>query len=271
MILEKIRQAYPQLSKSQKRLADLVANAYPEAAFMTASRMARRAGVNEATVIRFAQRLGYPGFPEFVRDIQAVVQEELKGPEARGAEAPLAKSLSDQVEGLQRLASHIPREVGERVVALLRGRRRICVSGQGVSYWLAGAFAAELATGGLHAWAVPSDPESLAQALAELTEADALVGVAAMGECLELARALVVARERGVPTLAVAWSAVSAAAQAADAALSGPGGEAMPAHGVGAIAALLDALAQALAGVNREGAQSFARAVDGTLRRLRAG
>ncbi len=271
MILEKIRQAYPQLSKSQKRLADLVANAYQEAAFMTASRMARRAGVNEATVIRFAQRLGYPGFPEFVRDIQALVQEELKGPEAAEAQVPLVKSLSDEVECLQRLASHVSRESAERAVGLLAGRRRICVAGQGVSYWLAGAFATELAASGRQAWAVPGDAQSLAQALAELTESDALVGVAAMRESPELARALAVARERGVPTLAVAWSPLSATAQAADAALSGPGGESEPAHSVGAIAALLDALAQSLSGLNRAGAKSFARTVDGALRRLQVG
>ena len=42
MILEKIRQLYPKLTKSQKRLADFIATSYQEAAFMTASRLARR-------------------------------------------------------------------------------------------------------------------------------------------------------------------------------------------------------------------------------------
>ena len=78
MILEKIRQIYPQLTKSQSRLADFIAASYQEAAFMTASRLARRVGVNEATVIRFAQRLDYAGYPDLIQDIQAIVQEELK-------------------------------------------------------------------------------------------------------------------------------------------------------------------------------------------------
>ena len=77
MVLEKIRQLYPELTKSQRRLADFVAVSYREAAFMTASRLARKLGVNEATVIRFAQRLGYSGYPEFVQDVRAVVQDEL--------------------------------------------------------------------------------------------------------------------------------------------------------------------------------------------------
>ena len=39
-VLERIRQVYPQLTKSQKRLADFVTAYYREAAFMTASRLA---------------------------------------------------------------------------------------------------------------------------------------------------------------------------------------------------------------------------------------
>lgn len=270
MILEKIRQTYPQLSKSQKRLADLVVNAYQEAAFMTASRMAKRAGVNEATVIRFAQRLGYPGFPEMVRDIQAVVCEELKTPAEAGVEAPLLRSLSGQREALERLLSHVSREQGERAMAALRGKRRVFVTGEGVSYWLAGAFAAELKVRGCDGRVVPGDALSLAQALAEMGQGDALVGIAAAGDSPELARALAVARQRGVPTLAVAWSSLSAIAQASDVALSCQGSEPAPLHAVGTVAALLGALAQALVGEDPSSAQRFATAVDAALASLRA-
>jgi DNA-binding MurR/RpiR family transcriptional regulator len=270
LILEKIRRTYPQLSKSQRRLADLIVNAYQEAAFMTASRMAKRAGVNEATVIRFAQRLGYPGFPELVRDIQVVVQEELKAP-AGGEEMPLLKNLGEELESLERLASHVSREKGEQVVALLRGKHRLWVAGQGVSYWLAGAFVAGLAGSGHEVRLVPGDVQSLAHALAEMEEGDVLVGVAATGESPEVGRAMALARERGVPALAVTWSPLSAMAQMADVALSCPGAELAPACGVGAVAALLDALARTLAGANRAGAQAYAGAVDDALRRLRVG
>ena len=270
MILEKIRQTYPQLSKSQRRLADLIVNAYQEAAFMTASRMAKRAGVNEATVIRFAQRLGYPGFPELVQDIQAVVQEELRAPTG-GEDAPLLKTLGDELESLGRLASHVTREKGEQVMALLRGRRCIWVAGQGASYWLAGTFAFGLATGGYRAQVVTGDLPSLAVALAGMEESDVLVGIAAVGDSPELARALAVARERGVPTLAVTWSPLSGLAQVADVVLSCPGAEAASGCGVGAVAVLLDALARALAVSNQSGAQTFTQAVDGALGRLRVG
>ena len=77
MILERIRQHYEELTRSQRRIADFVASSYHEAAFMTASLIAQRMGLNEATVVRFAQRLGYSGYPGMSIEIQDLVQREL--------------------------------------------------------------------------------------------------------------------------------------------------------------------------------------------------
>ncbi|HOG46733.1 MAG TPA: MurR/RpiR family transcriptional regulator [Anaerolineae bacterium] len=273
MILERIRQVYPQLTKSQKKLAGFVANSYQEAAFMTASRMARRLSVNEATVIRFAQRLGYQGYPDLIHDVQAIVQEELKTPEGEAmvaAEEPFLTSLANEVESLQRAATHVSAEAAHRVLALLRGTRRIYVVGQGVWYYLAGAFASGLAMIGLDGRVVAGDAHSLALALADLERSDALVGVAG-GESPEIARALAMARQHGARTLAVTWSPISEIAQAADLALTCPAGDASALPSLGPVAAFLDALLQALASMDRAGSQQFAQAVGETTRRLRAG
>lgn len=77
MILETIRRVYPELTRSQQLLSDFVAHSYREAAFMTASDLAQRLNLNEATVIRFAQRLGYSGYPELVTALRELVQQEL--------------------------------------------------------------------------------------------------------------------------------------------------------------------------------------------------
>ncbi len=274
MILEQIRCIYPHLTKSQKRLADFIANSYQEAAFMTASRMARRLEVNEATVIRFAQRLGYQGYPELIHDVQALVQEELKTVGEQGVVAapePLVTTLASELESLQRAASHVSPELAHRAVALLRGRRRIYVAGQGASYYLGAILAGGLAGIGLDSRAVAGEPQSLALALADMESSDALIGVAAVQESPEIAHAIAAARDRGARTLAVTWSPVSEAAQAADLALICPADDQLPAPSTATAAVLLDAIVQALASVDRTGAQQFAEAVTGAVRRLRAG
>lgn len=273
MILETIRQLYPQLTKSQRRLADYIANSYQEAAFMTASRLASRLEVNEATVIRFAQRLGYPGYPEMIRAVQAVVQEELRaGEEAKAATpagAALLAGLSNELECLQRAASHVSSEMAQRLVTFLLEARRIYVTGQGVSYHLAGAFAAGLAGTGRDGRLVAGEAQALAQALAELESSDTWVGVAVSEESPEAARAMVAARARGARTLAVTWSPISRMAQVAELALTCPTSEPLLAPPCGVAAALLNALVQALASCEQVAAREHRRALDEALSRLR--
>jgi len=69
-MLQKIRQAYPSLTKGQKKLAGYVLSNHEKATFLSTSELASLVGVSEATVFRFAVSLGYKGFPEFKKDMQ---------------------------------------------------------------------------------------------------------------------------------------------------------------------------------------------------------
>ena len=63
MFREQIRKHYDHLSRSYRRVADFILSDYRTAAFMTAAALADAVDVDTTTVVRFAQRLGYPGFP----------------------------------------------------------------------------------------------------------------------------------------------------------------------------------------------------------------
>jgi DNA-binding MurR/RpiR family transcriptional regulator len=69
-MLKKIRQAYPALTKGQKRLAGYILSNHEKATFLSTPELASLVGVSEATVFRFAVSLGYKGFPEFKKDMQ---------------------------------------------------------------------------------------------------------------------------------------------------------------------------------------------------------
>ena len=77
MFREQIRKHYDHLSRSYRRVADFILSDYRTAAFMTAAALADAVDVDTTTVVRFAQRLGYPGFPELIEDIQEQVKLEL--------------------------------------------------------------------------------------------------------------------------------------------------------------------------------------------------
>lgn len=277
MLLEKIRQLYPQFTKSQKRLADFIANSYREAAFMTASQLARRLAVNEATVIRLAQKLGYPGYPELIQDVQEIVQQELKPYDETkmvgAAEDRFFAILNNEVDKLQRVISHMTPDLAPQALLMLRQAQRIIVVGQGISAPLAQLFSLSLRSVGLLAECPTSDPLNLALMVESVDEHCVVVAVEAATESMEAANALHYASQKGARTFALSWSPVSPAAQAAELAISYPAHELFGLPSIALTATLIDALVQSLAADDAEGFQArrerFAAAKEAILAKRR--
>ncbi|MGW6584522.1 MurR/RpiR family transcriptional regulator [Streptomyces globisporus] len=81
-LADDIRQKLGTLSPAERKVARVILAGYPAAGFETVAVLAERAAVSAPTVIRFVNRLGYQGFPDF----QAALREEL---DARNA-SPLS-------------------------------------------------------------------------------------------------------------------------------------------------------------------------------------
>jgi DNA-binding MurR/RpiR family transcriptional regulator len=67
------------LSPSQRRLARHIVDNYQSVAFSTVSDLSRLSGVSEATVVRFAAALGFPGYAALQQEVRRVVRADLKG------------------------------------------------------------------------------------------------------------------------------------------------------------------------------------------------
>ena len=79
-----IRQRFEEFSRSQKDVGQYIVDHLDEAAFHTAEELARRANTSSSTVVRFAQALGFEGFPE----LQAAAREEYRRGRDSGTPAP---------------------------------------------------------------------------------------------------------------------------------------------------------------------------------------
>ena len=64
-------------SKSQRALANYIVDHCDKAAFLTANKLGEAVGVSESTVVRFAVRLGYEGYPELQRAVQELIRNRL--------------------------------------------------------------------------------------------------------------------------------------------------------------------------------------------------
>src|SRR5512141_737997 len=71
---ERIARAFERMSASNRKVASFLIEHPTEAAFMTGSQLAYHLDLDPATIVRFAQSLGYPGYPELSSDVQTSVR-----------------------------------------------------------------------------------------------------------------------------------------------------------------------------------------------------
>lgn len=76
-LIQVIKEKYNRLSKGQKLIAQYIFNHYDKVAFMTASKLGVMVGVSESTVVRFANTLGYSGYPKLQEALQELVKNKL--------------------------------------------------------------------------------------------------------------------------------------------------------------------------------------------------
>lgn len=76
-LISNIQGQYARLSKGQKLIAQYILNNYDKVAFMTACKLGETVGVSESTVVRFANALGYSGYPKLQDALQELIKNKL--------------------------------------------------------------------------------------------------------------------------------------------------------------------------------------------------
>jgi DNA-binding MurR/RpiR family transcriptional regulator len=76
-LVQRINENYSKLSKGQKLLANYIVDHYEKAVFLTAAKLGGIVGVSESTVVRFANELGYDGYPKLQRALEEMVKNKL--------------------------------------------------------------------------------------------------------------------------------------------------------------------------------------------------
>ncbi|MEW9093854.1 MAG: MurR/RpiR family transcriptional regulator [Clostridiaceae bacterium] len=76
-LMRTIQTKFPRLSKGQKLIAEYILKHYDKAAFMTAAKLGTSVGVSESTVVRFANELGFSGYPKLQKALQELIKNKL--------------------------------------------------------------------------------------------------------------------------------------------------------------------------------------------------
>ncbi len=241
---ERIREVRGGLSPSFVRLADFLLDSYAEASFLTATELAHTLDLDPATVVRFAQKLGYPGYPELQREIRQKVKDQLLARhEAEPATAAAAcdAALLEVSRALDLTRRSLPVQAAQGILDALDGAKRIVLLAEGLAVPPARTLATWLEAAGYAVIFANSGVPEMAGALAGVRKGDLLLAVIIEEQTPFIARALAEARSGGVRTAALVASPSAQAAQHADLLLTA---HASPDPAVGGI--LIQALVVAL-------------------------
>ncbi|MBQ7505114.1 MAG: MurR/RpiR family transcriptional regulator [Ruminococcus sp.] len=135
-LLSRIEMNKDTFSKGQKRIADFIEEHYDSAAFMTASKLGKKVGVSESTVVRFATQLGYSGYPKLQKAMQEMIRDKLTSVQRIdvtttriGDNDVLDAIMNQDIDKIRRTLDEISREDFERAVQSIVKARRIYIFG----------------------------------------------------------------------------------------------------------------------------------------------
>ncbi len=214
---ERIRQARQQLSPSFIRLADFLLDSYTHAAFLTATELAHKLDVDPATVVRFAQRLGYAGYPQLQREIRQRVRRELLDERpAQDGEHPAEAALAEVTRAMELTRRGFDKKDAQRFINALDKATRIVVLAEGMALPAAQSLVCWLEAAGYTIHLARSGPADLARAVVGVRKGDLVIALEAAQETQLIARALQEARAAKASTAAIVTAPSARAARHAE-------------------------------------------------------
>ncbi len=220
MFKERIREHYDTLTPGYRKLANFIMDNTLDVGFLTATELARRVGVDPATVVRFAQELGYSGFRELSREIKRYVKDRVTASyravgEAEATEEMLRGLVDNARQSLEYFVTTDLASVVE-AVDLLKGAGTIWCAGEFTGFTLAQFFAQKLMVQGVDARAFEPSMTGTSTALSHMREGDALVIFADNHPSVDAGYAVRLARQKGVRTITITGSGVVLPAREAE-------------------------------------------------------
>ena len=204
-------------SKGQRKIAGFILDSYDKAAFMTASRLGKRVGVSESTVVRFAFELGYDGYPDMQRSLQKMIRNRLTTvqrievtKDRLGGQDLLSMVLQSDIDKIRITLEELDRESFERAVDAIVSARKIYIIGVRSSAAIASFlhFYFNLIFDSVVLVSANTSSE-IFESLLRVGEEDVVIGVSFPRYSSRTVQAISFARDRGATTVAITDSEAS--------------------------------------------------------------
>lgn len=200
----RIAAVHGELRPSERRVVEVIVQSPELIVESSAEQLAAMIGIARTSVIRAAQRLGYPGYAQLrVAVLRSIVPERASPPaNTPGLLGSLRADIAAVTARMPDTLELLREDDLTRVVDLLVNSARILCLANGLSGPLAADFAMRLAGFGLNAEA-PADAFSQQVMARHFTARDVLIAISGSGANQLTLRSLSTARDNGAHTVAV--------------------------------------------------------------------
>ena len=216
-ILALIQENMNTFSKGQKRIAAFILDSYDKAAFMTASRLGKKVGVSESTVVRFAAELGYDGYPDMQKSLQKMIRNRLTSVQRIevtndriGDQDLVSMVLQSDMEKIRLTLEELDRSAFDNAVRAIVSAKRIYIIGVRSSAAIASflGFYFNLIFDNVVNVTAGTASEMF-EHLLRVGEDDVVIGVSFPRYSRRTVEAMRLARDRGATTIAITDSEAS--------------------------------------------------------------
>lgn len=189
-----IRQRYAGFAQSDKKLADFLLAEPDRARHLSSQQLALEAGVSQSSVVKFAQKLGFKGFPALKLAISEAlasspdpfsitVHNQILGDDTLRVVGE--KLINENLSAMRATLDVNSEEKLQQSVEMLRTARRIVLTGIGASGLVARNFGWKLMKIGLNA-IVEQDMHALLATVQAMDPQDLLLPISYSGERREI-------------------------------------------------------------------------------------
>jgi len=223
-LTSRIKDNFKKFSEGQKLIATYLLKHSDKATFFTAANLGKVVGVSESTVVRFADFLGYKGYPALQKDLQNRIKNKLNTVSrlkksikiANGGESILYEVFHNDMENIHNTLNNISPESFDKLVEEILRADSIYIIGLHNAASLAYFMGLNLNIILKNVTTIGYSSSDEFERLINISKKDLLIGISFPRYILRTIEIVKFAKKRRAKILAITDSVISPLAQLAD-------------------------------------------------------
>lgn len=209
-IKDKIKGKYNSLPRNHKKVADYFVDNFDRIPFLNVQDIAKSTGTSVASVVRFAQRIGFEGFSEIRDAIAETFQDQINNKvifplfdQHRVDEDLLTEVANVDIANINNTLNIIERKTFDDVIRRILKADRVFTAGLGISYLLAEILAYQLTQVGIDSTVLKHTHTVFHEQVLFMNKKDLLVVFSFPPYSKETVEVSAFAKDKGIDVIAV--------------------------------------------------------------------